>query len=234
MPDPVEPKFFRCPVFLDVEATGLRESDRVVSLGMLRFDTLEGGRSQWATTSLIFDPLKNSQAGALRVHGLDDWTLRHQPLFGAHIDEIVSFLARADGIVCHNAAFDIGILRRAFQEWDVDFPSLPVECTLDLARKRGLKPATLSACAERLGLQRQSRQHGALEDAVLCAAIWLKWHGSAVPLPATKDIPYTNLQPVPLRPRKLPLRQNVWKRAQLLHNLHGYRDEAVYTGEVVS
>ena len=234
MSDPIKPAAFRCPVFLDVEATGLRASDRVVSLGMLRLDTLEDGRPRWATMSLIFDPLKASQPEALRVHGLDDWTLRHQPLFGAHIADIVRFLERADGIVCHNAAFDIAILMRAFQEWHVDFPPLPVECTLDLARKQGLKPATLSACAERLGLQRRNSQHSALEDAALCAAVWLKWRGTDVPVPSSHDVAYANWQPVPLRPRKLPLRRNVWKRAQLLHDLQTRQEKAVYTAKGVS
>ena len=76
-------------------------------------------------------------------------------------------------LVAHNARFDVGVLRQAFERAGLDWPKPPVLCTVQLARrlaplarKRGL--ATLAGS---LGIE-VDEVHRALPDALTCARVF--------------------------------------------------------------
>jgi DNA polymerase-3 subunit epsilon len=76
-------------------------------------------------------------------------------------------------LVAHNARFDVGVLRQAFERAGMEWPKPPVVCTVQLARrfaplarKRGL--ATLAGS---LGIE-VDEVHRALPDALTCARVF--------------------------------------------------------------
>ena len=76
-------------------------------------------------------------------------------------------------LVAHNARFDVGVLKQAFERAALDWPNPPVLCTVQLARrfaplarKRGLAPLAGS-----LGIE-VDEVHRALPDALTCARVF--------------------------------------------------------------
>jgi DNA polymerase-3 subunit epsilon len=190
-------------VAVDVETTGLAETDRVVSFGavVLATASLATGRPEIACHHLIFDPGRASHPRAEAVHGYDDWLLRHQDPAGPHVGAVADILAGADLIVAHNAAFDLGFLAREFATAGLPPVSAKVYCTMEAYRRRGEKGrAALDAVCRRIGLARVGTRHGALEDAWLAlrAYLWLQACPVAVARPDLAAP--SNLRPVPPRP----------------------------------
>jgi DNA polymerase-3 subunit epsilon len=76
-------------------------------------------------------------------------------------------------LVAHNARFDVGVLRQAFERVGLDWPDPPVLCTValsrrfaPLARRRGL-----ASLAGTLGVEVEE-VHRALPDALTCARVF--------------------------------------------------------------
>ncbi|MGC5747377.1 3'-5' exonuclease [Gluconobacter sp. NFX36] len=206
-------KFFKCPIFLDIETTGLHSDDRIVSLSIVRC-LLNDEKPTVEVMNLVFDPLKKSHPMAEKVHQLDDWMLRHQDVFGQHISEISEMLESGDCLVAHNANFDISFLEREFERWGQPMPQKPVFCTMVEAQQQGWRPANLSACISRIGMQRQSSQHLAVEDALMCMGLWWHWLGIGAVQSDPQSWPkFSNLRPFPTRPNTLPRRDNKKKLA---------------------
>jgi DNA polymerase-3 subunit epsilon len=190
-------------VALDVETTGLAETDRVVSFGAVVLTTasLAAGRPEIACHHLIFDPGRPSHPMAEAVHGYDDWLLRHQDPAGRHAGALSDLLAGADLLVAHNAAFDLGFVNRELRQAGLGPIATKAYCTMEAYRRRGEKGrAALDAVCRRIGLSRVGARHGALEDAWLAlrAYLWLQACPVAVARPGLAAP--TNLRPAPPRP----------------------------------
>lgn len=206
-------EFFKNPVFLDIETTGLHSDDRIVSISIIKC-SFEEQKPRVYVMNLVFDPLKKSHPMAENVHKLDDWMLRHQDVFGQHISEISEFIESGDCLVAHNANFDVPFLEREFTRWGQSMPQKPVFCTMVEARQQGWYPASLSACAERIGLRRQTDQHLAIEDALMCMSLWWHWLGMGPIQTNPQGWPkFSNLRSFPQRPDNLPRRNNKKKLA---------------------
>jgi DNA polymerase-3 subunit epsilon len=98
---------------VDVETTGIHGTDRIVTFAatfLERVALLEDSMSI-KCLHLIFDPGKKCHPEAERVHGYDDWTLRHQEFFAEHAKRIRALLDETDLVVAHNAAFDLSFFR---------------------------------------------------------------------------------------------------------------------------
>lgn len=201
------------PIFFDVETTGLHSDDGIVSLAMIRIDNLQTVDQKVYHLNLIFDPLKKSHPIAEKVHGIDDWTIRHQPLFAQHVNEILDFLRPADGIVCHNAKFDIPFLRREIEKSGNRMPEIQIQCTMEEARFKGFHSVSLMSCASRLGQYRYQEKHNAMEDAVLCMKIWLNFQGiNHENYNILSGKTFENYISPPDRPEILPRRNNKKKK----------------------
>lgn len=166
---------------LDFETTGFnaRGHDRVVEVGvaLLRHDlTVEG------TWSSVINPERD--LGPVHVHGLTGAACLHAPIFSQIAEQLLAVL---DGriLASHNWSFDSRFLSaeiaRMGPEWLPDGI-----CTMRLAGQVGL-PRSLDGATAELGLSRQNDVHGALEDALLAAAILREYHDEVseeLPLPA--------------------------------------------------
>jgi DNA polymerase-3 subunit epsilon len=192
--------------FVDVETTGLHRSDRIVSLAVivLNIPPLASAQFRVGFTHLIFDPGKKCHPVAARIHGDDDWTLRHQPFFADHAKEVHDLLDAAELLVAHNAAFDMGFINREFAAEGLGPISIRAFCTMQAYRQRFQGRVNLEAVAHRAGMARTGRQHGAMEDAWLTMNVFLWLHGcpSRAPfsLMSEEQRAFRNFCPVPPMP----------------------------------
>src|SRR5262245_57517456 len=77
----------------------------------------------------------------------------------------------------HNRSFDRRFLESEFEISERAFPDRPTYCTMRQARVQWPRQsARLDACTGRIGLGRATRSHGALEDALLTAALFSFYH----------------------------------------------------------
>jgi DNA polymerase III subunit epsilon len=199
---------------IDTETTGLNSSDRIATLAIYLLDcsSVAAGVPQVKTKHLVFDPMKKSHPQAQAVHGLDDWMLRHQPMFVEHLNEIRDFLSQADAYVGHNINFDIRYLEREFDLCGEAFPSRPVFCTMKHAKTR-YDQCNLKYVSAQYGLSRQRSSHSAAEDAWLTMMIYIGIF-SKYPVKTQNylPIPFDNFAKVPPRPiGELPRRSNTTK-----------------------
>lgn len=213
-------------VAIDTETTGVRQWDRVISFAGIRFHTaaLLEHRYQIEVTNLVFDPGRYSDPEAERVHGLDDWFLRHQNPISTHLDQIQEFVASADLVIGHNIAFDADFLDREFSlnRQSLTLPKL--FCTMGAYEEfnpRGKK--TLTAACRYFGVKRQGKRHGALEDAWLAFQVFLGMRWSPLPpigMPESLRLPFHNERQAPTRPPgQLPPRQVARSKSKRAHSL---------------
>ena len=76
-------------------------------------------------------------------------------------------------LVAHNARFDVGVLRQAFERGGLDWPKPPVLCTVQLARRFAplVRRRGLASLAGSLGID-VDEVHRALPDALTCARVF--------------------------------------------------------------
>jgi DNA polymerase-3 subunit epsilon len=76
-------------------------------------------------------------------------------------------------LLAHNARFDVGVLRQAFERAGLDWPKPPVICTVALARRLAplVRKRGLASLAGSLGIE-VDEVHRALPDALTCARVF--------------------------------------------------------------
>jgi len=166
-------------IALDTETTGLhsKEGDRIIEIAMVEISRSPEPR--------FYHQLINPQgraigAEAMNVHGITDEMLVDKPTFGECITDILEFIGE-DGLVIHNAPFDLEFIRDEFMEAGSIWPEPPVIDTLKLAAKEfpGARHG-LDALCNRFGVDLSTRiKHGALIDTRILANLYLAWKGQA-------------------------------------------------------
>jgi DNA polymerase-3 subunit epsilon len=163
-------------LILDTETTGLnaRTGDRVIEIGCVE---LVNRRLTGNNLHFYINPERDSDPGALAVHGLTTEFLSDKPKFAEIANELRDFVQGAD-LIIHNAPFDIGFL-------DVEFgllglPAFSSHCgeVIDtLVRAKAMFPGkrnSLDALCDRFGISNAHRTlHGALLDSELLAEVYL-------------------------------------------------------------
>ncbi|WP_216796615.1 DNA polymerase III subunit epsilon [Candidatus Vallotia tarda] len=161
---------------LDTETTGLnaKGGDRIIEIGCV-----EIVNRQLTGNNLHFyvNPERDSNPGALAVHGLTTEFLSDKPKF-ADISSVLTDFVKNASIVIHNAPFDISFLDAEFAM--LALPPFRNYCSdvIDtLIQAKAMFPGkrnSLDALCERFNISNAHRtQHGALLDAELLAAIYL-------------------------------------------------------------
>ncbi|ADJ24822.1 Exonuclease RNase T and DNA polymerase III [Hyphomicrobium denitrificans ATCC 51888] len=177
-------------LFVDTETTGLRrpsaaseDHDRVISIGFFDTDAsaLQAGFCRGKFGYFIFNPQQASAAGARRVHGYSDRILAQQDTFASCADMLFPAFGSADLIVSHNTDFDRPFVESEFAGAGRSLRGKSWHCTMQAERARGGGSASLDASIDRLGIQRQSGRHGALEDAWLAMMLYLAQNGIRLP-----------------------------------------------------
>jgi DNA polymerase III subunit epsilon len=161
-------------VAFDLETTGLSaESDRIVEIGAVKFDT--SGQVLEEFERLV-NPLRPSNPHARAVHGISDAELSLAETAEVVLPEFLEFLGDSalTTLMAHNASFDAGFLGRELARLGRPMPGHAVVDTLAMARRRWPKVGghKLDYLARRLGLDPDG-PHRALADARRVRGLWL-------------------------------------------------------------
>lgn len=163
-------------IILDTETTGLeyKLGHRIVEIGAVEL------RNRQLTNQHFhhyLNPDRESDEGALQVHGLTSEFLKDKPRFNDIKNDFLHFIKDAE-LIIHNAPFDVGFLDHELGL--VKLKSLDQYCcqitdTLKLAKD--LHPGkrnNLDALCDRYKINNSKRTlHGALLDAELLAEVFL-------------------------------------------------------------
>jgi DNA polymerase-3 subunit epsilon len=163
-------------IVLDTETTGLnpRTGDRVIEIGCVELHNrmLTGNNFH-----RYLNPDRDSEEGALAVHGLTTEFLRDKPRFAEIAQELRDYIQGAE-VIIHNAPFDLGFLNAEFKL--LGLPTFTEHCSsvIDtLINAKEMHPGkrnSLDALCDRYGVSNAHRKlHGALLDAELLADVYL-------------------------------------------------------------
>ena len=163
-------------VVLDTETTGLSAGlgDRIIELGCIEVLNRQVTGNHFHR---YINPERESEVGALKVHGITHEFLQDKPKFGEIVAEFLDYIQGAE-LVIHNAAFDVEFLNLELDR--AGHPPIEQHCaaivdTLKLARElHPGKKNSLDALCERYQVDHAHRTlHGALLDAALLAEVYL-------------------------------------------------------------
>lgn len=163
-------------LFLDTETTGLDPANghRIVEIAVVEVLNRHVTDHYF---HFYLDPERDSDEGALKVHGLHREFLRDKPKFREICDDFLAFIKDSE-IFIHNAPFDVGFINHELAL--IDYAPLQHHCrqindTLVMAKE--LHPGkrnNLDALCERYHIDHTKRTlHGALLDAQLLAEVYL-------------------------------------------------------------
>lgn len=163
-------------IVLDTETTGLnpRLGNRVIEIGCVE---LLNRKLTGNNFHRYINPQRDSEEGALAVHGLTTEFLSDKPVFSQIATEFIEFVKDAE-IVIHNAPFDLGFLNAEFERLGLPKFEEHVTAVVDtLVQAKELHPGkrnSLDALCDRYEISNSHRKlHGALLDAELLADVFL-------------------------------------------------------------
>ena len=160
----------------DTETTGLnpRTGDRIIEIGAVE---LFNRRLTGNNLHIYVNPGRDSDPGALAVHGLTTEFLSDKPKFAEIVDQLREYIQGAD-LIIHNAPFDMGFMEAEFKL--LGLPPFIGHCgeIIDtLAQAKAMFPGkrnSLDALCDRFGISNTHRTlHGALLDSELLAEVYL-------------------------------------------------------------
>ena len=162
-------------IILDTETTGLDPSQghKLVEVGAVEMidRQLTGNHFHH-----YINPQRDSDEGALGVHGLTTEFLRDKPLFKSIAQDLLNFIDGAT-VLIHNASFDTKFINAELAA--LNMPPMHSVCTVEdtLAMAKQMFPGkrnNLDALCDRLGVNNAHRTlHGALLDAELLADVYI-------------------------------------------------------------
>src|SRR6478609_2258639 len=99
-------------IVLDTETTGLnpKSGDRIIEIGCVEIMNRQLTGNNYHR---YINPERDSEEGALAVHGLTTEFLSDKPKFAEIIDELRDYVRDAE-IIIHNAPFDLAFLDAEF------------------------------------------------------------------------------------------------------------------------
>lgn len=163
-------------IILDTETTGFYfdKDDRLVEIGCVE---LVNRKLTGNNFHVYLNPGRDSEEGALRVHGLTTEFLRDKPVFSAVADDLLSYVQDAE-IIIHNAPFDLGFLDKELSLLGRPRFKAHVSGVIDtLVMAKEMFPGkrnSLDALCDRLEVDNSGRTlHGALLDAELLADVYI-------------------------------------------------------------
>lgn len=163
-------------IILDTETTGLDPAlgHRILEIAGVE---LVNRRLTGNHFHRYINPERESEEGALQVHGLTSEFLSDKPKFREVSVELLAYISGAE-LIIHNAPFDIAFLNHELSLLDLKPVTEYCPGVLDTLRMaRELHPGkrnNLDALCERYQIDNSSRTlHGALLDAQLLAEVYL-------------------------------------------------------------
>lgn len=163
-------------VILDTETTGLDPvyGHRIIEIGAIEIvNRLVTGRD----FHCYLNPDRESDPGALEVHGLTTAFLSDKPRFEDVAEDLLAFVQDSE-LIIHNAPFDLKFLNAELSRIGREpIVQICAGVTDSLLHARKLHPGkrnSLDSLCDRYGISNAHRTlHGALLDARLLADVWL-------------------------------------------------------------
>lgn len=167
-------------IVLDTETTGIEiaQGNRIIEIGCIEMKNRRPSENNFWR---YVNPERDSEFGALQVHGIKNEFLRDKQKFEEIAQELWDYLKGAE-LLIHNAPFDMGFLNMEFARCGMR-QKLEEVCTITdtLTMARRLNPgqkASLDALCKRYNVDNSRRElHGALLDARLLADVYLAMTG---------------------------------------------------------
>jgi len=172
-------------IMLDTETTGIsiHQGNRILEIGAVEVMNREISGSSYQQ---YINPGRESEAGALEVHGITTKFLSDKPTFARIVDDFVAYVKGAE-LIIHNAPFDVGFINNEFMLCGKNIKIEEI-CTitdsLDYARNKhpGARNS-LDALCKRYGVVNEHRTlHGALLDSQILAEVYLMMTGGQTKL----------------------------------------------------
>ena len=163
-------------IVLDTETTGINPKlgNRIIEIGCVE---LENRMLTGNNFHVYINPDRESEEGALNVHGLTTEFLRDKPRFHEIVEDLRAYIQGAE-VIIHNAPFDLGFLNHEFKLLNLPDFSSHIGSVIDtLVQAKELHPGkrnSLDALCDRYGISNSHRKlHGALLDSELLADVYL-------------------------------------------------------------
>jgi DNA polymerase III subunit epsilon len=108
----------------------------------------------------------------VQTHGIDRNAVVNRPRLCELWDEIRSYL---DGriVLAHNASFDMSVLRKSLDGYEIDYPQLEYSCTYLISQQTWKDWGCFALSAVACKLNIDFSHHNAAEDARACAEVAL-------------------------------------------------------------
>ncbi|QAA34540.1 exonuclease domain-containing protein [Clostridium manihotivorum] len=106
------------------------------------------------------------------IHGIRPAMVEKEPEFDV-VWEKIKHHFNGNLVIAHNASFDISVLRKTAELYDIELPTFQYICTMKLAKSfyKGIENAKLNTVNDFLGYE--FKHHDALYDALACSNILL-------------------------------------------------------------
>lgn len=173
-------------IVLDTETTGLEPSQghRIIEIGAVEIveRRLTGNHYHQ-----YLQPDRESDEGALQVHGITSEFLADKPRFPDVVEAFLDYVKGAE-LIIHNAPFDVGFINHELNMLGSQWGKLEDYCTIldSLALARKLHPGqknNLDALCRRYDIENSHRElHGALLDSEILADVYLAMTGGQASL----------------------------------------------------
>tara|TARA_Y100001968_G_C19321572_1_gene699559 strand:+ start:93 stop:812 length:720 start_codon:yes stop_codon:yes gene_type:complete len=169
-------------IILDTETTGLdrKSGHRIIEIGCVEIVNRKYTGKEF---HVYINPERDSDPGALEVHGLTTEFLSDKPKFAEIYEEFIEFVKDAE-LLIHNAEFDIGFLNHEIKLISkklnsVDKHVSAITDTLQIAReKHPGQRNSLDALVNRYEVGGYDRElHGALLDSKILGDVYLAMTG---------------------------------------------------------
>ena len=169
-------------IILDTETTGLdrKSGHRIIEIGCVEIINRKYTGNEF---HVYLNPERDSDPGALEVHGLTTEFLSDKPKFEEIYEEFISFVKDSE-LLIHNAEFDIGFLNHEIKLMSkklntVDKHVSAITDTLQIAReKHPGQRNSLDALVNRYEVGGYDRElHGALLDSKILGDVYLAMTG---------------------------------------------------------
>jgi DNA polymerase-3 subunit epsilon len=169
-------------IILDTETTGLdrKSGHRVIEIGCVEIINRKYTGKEF---HVYVNPERDSDPGALEVHGLTTEFLSDKPKFEEIYEDFINFVKDSE-LLIHNAEFDIGFLNHEIKLMSkklntVDKHVSAITDTLQIAReKHPGQRNSLDALVNRYEVGGYDRElHGALLDSKILGDVYLAMTG---------------------------------------------------------
>lgn len=179
-------------IILDTETTGLdrKSGHRVIEIGCVEIINRKYTGNEF---HVYLNPERDSDPGALEVHGLTTEFLSDKPKFEEIYEDFIDFVKDSE-LLIHNAEFDIGFLNHEIKLMSkklntVDKHVSAITDTLQIAReKHPGQRNSLDALVNRYEVGGYDRElHGALLDSKILGDVYLAMTGGQSTLDFTSQ-----------------------------------------------